>query len=66
MILINKESILTKTKLNIIKLNIITAILTLIFISCAPDNTVIPKPNNHTNPKENNQILTMNLVSLKI
>ncbi|WKC81258.1 complement regulator-acquiring protein (plasmid) [Borreliella tanukii] len=46
---------MTKTKLNIIKLNIITAILTLIFISCAPDNTVIPKPNNHTNPKENNQ-----------
>ncbi|WKC79427.1 complement regulator-acquiring protein [Borreliella tanukii] len=46
---------MTKTKLNIIKLNIITAILTLIFISCASDNTVIPKPNNHTNSKENNQ-----------
>ncbi|WP_210361673.1 complement regulator-acquiring protein, partial [Borreliella valaisiana] len=43
----------TNTKLNIIKLNIITAILTLIFISCAPINKIGPKPKNYTNPKEN-------------
>ncbi|WP_210382560.1 complement regulator-acquiring protein, partial [Borreliella garinii] len=35
---------MTNTKLNIIKLNIITAILTLIFISCAPINKIGPKP----------------------
>ncbi|WP_301409550.1 complement regulator-acquiring protein [Borreliella tanukii] len=36
-------------KLNIIKLNILTAILTLIFISCAPDNQINPDLNNDTN-----------------
>ncbi|WKC74842.1 complement regulator-acquiring protein (plasmid) [Borreliella yangtzensis] len=42
---------MTNTKLNIIKLNIITAILPLIFISCIPDNQVNPDLNNNTNPE---------------
>ncbi|WP_210360413.1 MULTISPECIES: complement regulator-acquiring protein, partial [Borreliella] len=41
--------ILTNTKLNIIKLNIITAILTLICISCAPDNQINPDLSSNTN-----------------
>ncbi|MBB6208472.1 hypothetical protein HNQ06_001002 [Borrelia lanei] len=41
-------------KLNIIKLNVITAILTSICISYAPFGNVNPKPNSNTNP-ENNQ-----------
>ncbi len=52
MILIYKESILKKTKLNIIKLNILTTTLTLICISCAV-NKIDPKPKRKTNPKEN-------------
>ncbi|WKC76667.1 complement regulator-acquiring protein (plasmid) [Borreliella valaisiana] len=43
---------MTNTKLNIIKLNIITAILTLICISCAPINTINPKETSNTNKKE--------------
>ncbi|AEL19441.1 putative lipoprotein, truncated (plasmid) [Borreliella bissettiae DN127] len=40
-------------KLNIIKLNIITTILTSICISCAPIGKVNPKPNSNTNPENN-------------
>ncbi|ACN52654.1 complement regulator-acquiring protein [Borreliella valaisiana] len=40
---------MTNTKLNIIKLNIITAILTLICISCAPDNQINPDLSSNTN-----------------
>ncbi|MBB6043294.1 complement regulator-acquiring protein [Borreliella yangtzensis] len=39
------------TKLNIIKLSIITSILPLIFISCTPDNQVNPDLKNNTNPE---------------
>ncbi|WNY65491.1 complement regulator-acquiring protein [Borreliella carolinensis] len=38
---------------NIIKLNIITMILTLIFISCMPLNKIDPKANETINPKNN-------------
>ncbi|WP_215536596.1 complement regulator-acquiring protein [Borreliella bavariensis] len=41
-----------KTKLNIIKLNILTTTLTLICLSCAV-NKIDPKPKSKTNPKEN-------------
>ncbi|APQ15623.1 complement regulator-acquiring protein [Borreliella garinii] len=41
-----------KTKLNIIKLNILTTTLTLICISCAV-NKIDPKPKSKTSPKEN-------------
>ncbi|ABH02188.1 outer surface protein (plasmid) [Borreliella afzelii PKo] len=47
---------MTKTKLNIIKLNIITAILTLIYISCTV-NKIDLKPKSKTNPKEKTQNL---------
>ncbi|WKC84008.1 complement regulator-acquiring protein (plasmid) [Borrelia sp. CA_690] len=40
---------MTTFELKIIKINIITAILTFICISCAPVNTVEPKINDHTN-----------------
>ncbi|WKC75747.1 complement regulator-acquiring protein (plasmid) [Borreliella valaisiana] len=40
---------MTNTKLNIIRLNIITAILTLIFISCTPDNQINPDLSSNTN-----------------
>ncbi|WP_031538594.1 complement regulator-acquiring protein [Borreliella garinii] len=41
-----------KTKLNIIKVNILTTILTLICISCAVDK-IDPESKSKTNPKEN-------------
>lgn len=42
-----------KNKLNIVKLNIITAILTSICISCAPLDNVNPnKLKSHTNPRK--------------
>ncbi|WNY63387.1 complement regulator-acquiring protein (plasmid) [Borreliella carolinensis] len=43
---------MTKAKLNIIKLNIITVILTLICISCAPLSKIDPKVNESTNSKK--------------
>ncbi|AJY72880.1 complement regulator-acquiring protein [Borreliella afzelii] len=48
---------MTKTKSDIIKLNIITTILALICISCAPINKIDPKPKKHTNAKEKTQNL---------
>ncbi|AAT93829.1 hypothetical protein BGA70 (plasmid) [Borreliella bavariensis PBi] len=44
-----------KTKLNIIKLNIITTVLTLICISCTLVNKIGIKLKSKTNTKENNQ-----------
>ncbi|MCD2401439.1 complement regulator-acquiring protein [Borreliella bissettiae] len=52
---------MTKAKLNIIKLNIITVISTLICISCAPLSKIDPKVNENTkleksiNPEKNTQ-----------
>ncbi|WKC90409.1 complement regulator-acquiring protein (plasmid) [Borreliella carolinensis] len=43
---------MTKAKSNIIKLNIIMVILTLICISCAPLSKIDPKVNESTNPKK--------------
>nr|WP_301380383.1 complement regulator-acquiring protein [Borreliella yangtzensis]WKC74843.1 complement regulator-acquiring protein [Borreliella yangtzensis] len=52
---------MTNTKLNIIRVNIITAILTLIRISCAPINTINPKKNQ----KKTNKTLKADLVNLR-
>ncbi len=46
-----KEDILKKTKPDIIKLNVITIILSLICVSCAVDK-IDPKSKSKTNPKE--------------
>ncbi|WKC89541.1 complement regulator-acquiring protein (plasmid) [Borreliella finlandensis] len=43
---------MTKAKLNIIKLNTIAMILTLICISCAPFSKIAPKANANTKPKK--------------
>ncbi|MBB6208331.1 complement regulator-acquiring protein [Borreliella lanei] len=44
---------MTKVKLNIIKLNIVAMILTLICISCAPFSKIDPKVNENTKLKKN-------------
>lgn len=45
-----------KAKLNIIKINIITMILTLICISCTPFNKINPKANENTKLKKNTRL----------
>ncbi|WP_440131447.1 complement regulator-acquiring protein [Borreliella garinii] len=46
---IYKEIILKNSKLNIIKLNVITAILNSIFILCVPIGNINPNPRINTN-----------------
>ncbi|MBB6031914.1 hypothetical protein HNR35_000917 [Borreliella spielmanii] len=54
-----------KTKLNIIKLNILTTILTLICISCTPINNITPKENNQNFENESQNTNPSNKKSQK-